>query len=174
MCGAGGLADHIQLALQRVLHDHVVAAADEDLAQDRFFFAHGGRHRHVAVDRHIAPAQQHLAFGLDGALHLLLTGQTRGVLFGQEDHAHAVFTRRRQGHALLGHFFAVQRIGQLDQDASAVAHQLVGTHRAPVIQVFQDLQCVLDNVMALFALDVGHKAHTASIVLIGSGIQTVS
>jgi hypothetical protein len=62
------------------------------------------------------------------------------MLLGQEDHAHAVFAGRRQVHALLGHLFAVQRIGQLDQDAGAVAHQLVGTHRAPVVQVFQNLQ----------------------------------
>ena len=35
----------------------------------------------------------------------------------QEDHAHAVFARRRQFHALLGHFFAVVLVGNLDQDA---------------------------------------------------------
>jgi hypothetical protein len=44
------------------------------------------------------------------------------------------------GHALLGHFLAVQGIGHLDQDAGAVAHQLVGTHGTPVVQVLQDLQ----------------------------------
>ena len=87
---AGGLADHIQLALQRVLHDHVVAAADEDLANDGLLLAHGGRHRHVAVHRHIAPAQQHLAFGGNGTLHFLLAGQAAGVFLGHEDHAHAV------------------------------------------------------------------------------------
>ena len=45
-------------------------------------------------------------------------------------------------NALSGHFFAVQRIGQLDQDAGAVAHQLVGTDRAPVVQVFENLQAL--------------------------------
>jgi hypothetical protein len=138
--GAGRLADHVQLALQRVLHDDVGAAADEHLLQDRLLLAHGGRHRHLAVDRHVAPAEQHLAFGLDGALELLLAGQAGGVLLGQEDHADAVFAGRRQLDALLGHLFAVQRVGQLQQDAGAVAHQLVRAHRAPVIQVLQDLQ----------------------------------
>ncbi len=92
------------------------------------------------VHRHIAPAQQHLAFGLDGALHLLLAGQAGGVLLGQEDHAHAVLAGGRQLHALLGHFFAVELIGNLDQDAGAIAHQRVGTHRATVVDVFQNLQ----------------------------------
>jgi hypothetical protein len=108
----------------------------------RLLLAHGGRHRHVAVDRHVAPAQQHLAFGLDRALHFLLAGQARGVLLRQEDHADAVFAGRRQRDALLGHFFAVQGIGQLHQDAGAVAHELVGAHGAPVVQVFKDLQAL--------------------------------
>ncbi|MNS92630.1 hypothetical protein D3C72_1267730 [compost metagenome] len=171
--GAGGLADHVQLALQRVLHDHVVAAADEDLAQQRFLFAHGGRHGHVAVDRHVAPAQQHLAFGLDGAFHLLFAGFARGVFLRQEDHADAIFAGRGQRDALLGHFFAVQQVGQLDQDAGAVAHQLVGADGAAVVEVLEDLQALQHDGVALLALDVGDEADAAGVVLIGTGIQTV-
>jgi hypothetical protein len=171
--GAGGLADHVQLALQRVLHDDVVATTDEDLAQHRLLFAHGGRHRHLAVDRHIAPAQQHLAFGLDGALQLLLAGQAGGVLLGQEDHAHAVFAGRRQHHALLGHFLAIQRVGNLDQDTGAVPHELVSTHCAAVIQVFEDLERALNDLVGLVTLDMRHKTHTAGVVFVGTAIQTV-
>ena len=40
--GAGCLADHVQLALQGVLHDDVVATANKDLAQDGLFLAHRG------------------------------------------------------------------------------------------------------------------------------------
>ena len=72
---AGRLADHVQLALQRVLHDHIVAATDKDLAHHRLLGAYGRRHRHVAVHRYVAPAQQDLPLGLDGALHLLFAGQ---------------------------------------------------------------------------------------------------
>ena len=91
--GAGRLADDIELALQSVLHNDVVAPADEDLANDGFLLAHGRRHRHLVIDRHIAPAQQDLPFGFDGAFHLLLTSQARRVFLGQEDHADAIFTR---------------------------------------------------------------------------------
>jgi hypothetical protein len=118
------------------------------------------------VDRHVAPAQQHLALGLDRALHLLLAGQAGGVFLGQEDHADAVFAGRRQFDALLGHLFAVQRVGQLQQDAGAVAHQLVRAHRAPVVQVLQDQQRLLDDVVALLALDMGHEADAARVVLV--------
>jgi len=162
----GGLADHVELALQRVRHDDVRAAADEDLADHRLLGTHGGRHRHLAVDRHVAPAEQHLALGLDRALHLLLAGQTRGVFLRQEDHAHAVFAGRRQRDALRGHLGAVELVRDLDQDAGAVAHQLVGTDGAAVIQVLQDLEALLDDAMCLLALDVGHEADTAGVVFV--------
>ena len=168
-----GLADHVQLALQRVLHDHIVTTTDEHLTQDGFLLAHGGRHRHVAVHGHIAPAQQHLAFGLDGALHLLLARQTRSVLLGQEHHAHAVFTSGGQFYTLLGHLFAVELVRNLNQDACTVAHQRVGTHRTTVVDVFEDLQRAQDDVVALFALDMGDKAQTAGIVFIALGVQAV-
>ena len=93
--GRGRLADDVKLALQRIRHDDVRAAADEHLADHRLLVAHRGGHRHVTVHRHVAPAQQHLAFGTDSALHLLLASQARGVLLGQEDHAHAVLAGRR-------------------------------------------------------------------------------
>jgi hypothetical protein len=63
------------------------------------------------------------------------------MFLGQEDHAHAVFAGGRQCHALLGHFFAVELIGNLDQDTGAVAHQRVGTHGAAMVDVLEDLQC---------------------------------
>jgi hypothetical protein len=45
-----------------------------------------------------------------------------------------------QFHALLGHFFAVELVRNLDQDTGAVAHQRVGTHGATVVDVLEDLQ----------------------------------
>ncbi len=88
------------------------------------------------------------------------------MLLGQEDHADAVFAGRRQGHALLGHFFAVQRVRNLDQDAGAVTHQRVGPHRATVVDVFQNLQGLRHDVVALDALDVGHKPEAAGVVFV--------
>jgi hypothetical protein len=171
--GTGGLADHVELALERVLHDHIGAAADEDLAHDRLLLAHGGRHRHLEVDRHIAPAQQDLALGLDRALHLLLASQAGSMLLGQEDEADAVLASRRQGHALLGHLFAIQLVGDLDQQTGAIAHQRIGTDGAPVIQVLEDLEGLADDGMALLALDMGHEADAAGVMFLGRAVQTL-
>ena len=170
---AAGLADHVQLALQRVLHDHIAVAANEHLANDRFLGPHRGRHRHLAVHRHIAPAQQHLPLSRHRALHLLLAGQARRVFFGQKQHTHAVLAQRRQGHTTRGELLAVQRIWQLNQQTRAVTHQLVGTHRASVVQVLQNFQRLRHDGVALLPLDVRHKTHTASVVLMGRVVQTV-
>ena len=170
--GGRGLADDIQLALERVRHDHVGATADEDLADHRLGLAHGGRHRHVGIHRHVAPAQQHLALGLDGALELLLAGQTGGVLLRQEDHADAVLARRGQIDALLGHLGTEELVRDLDQDARAVAHQRVCADRAAVVEVLEDLQTLLDDGMRLLALDVRDEADAAGIVFLGRVIQT--
>jgi len=89
------------------------------------------------------------------------------VLLGQEDHAHAVFTGGRQRDAQLGHLFAVQRVGDLDQDARAVAHELVGTHGTPVVDVLQDLQGLRHDVVALDALDVGDETEATGVVFVG-------
>ncbi len=167
----GGLADHVELALERVGHDHVGAAADEDLAQHRLLGAHRRRHRHLGVDRHVAPAEHDLALGLDGALELLHAGQARRVLLGQEDHADAVLAGRRQHDALRGHLGAVELVRDLDQDAGAVAHQRVGADRAAVVEVLEDLQALLDDRVRLQALDVRDEADAAGVVLVGGRIE---
>jgi hypothetical protein len=61
----------------------------------------------------------------------------------------------------------------LQQNAGPVAHQLIGPHSAAVVQIFQNLESVLDNGVALLTPDMGHKTHAASVVLLGAGIQTV-
>src|SRR5256885_12258899 len=85
------------------------------------------------------------------------------MLLGQEDHAHAVLARRRQGHALLCHLFAVELVGNLDQNARAIAHELVGAHGAAMVDVFEDLERAGDDVMALDALDMRSEEHTSEL-----------
>jgi hypothetical protein len=42
-----------------------------------------------------------------------------------------------------------------------------------MVQVFKDFQTLLDDGMAFEALDVRHKAHTASVMLVLARVQTV-
>ena len=165
------LADDVELALERIGHHDVGAAADEELADHGLDCAHGGRHRHRGVHGDIAPAEHDLAFGAHGALELLLTGQARSDFLGQEYHGHAVLARIGQRDALFCHFFAIERIGDLDQDARTVAHEFVGADSAAMVEVFEDLQALLDDRVASLALDVGHETHAACVVFIRRRIE---
>jgi len=95
------------------------------------------------------------------------------VFFGQKDHAHAVLTRRRQATALRRQLGAVQGVGQLQQNAGAVAHELVGAHGTAVVEVGQYLQALLHHGVAFLPLDVGHKAHATGVVLVRRVVQAV-
>ena len=62
---------------------------------------------------------------------------------------------------------AQERVGQLDQDAGAVALQRIGARRAAMRQVFEDRQALTDDGVILATLDVGDEAQPASVVLVG-------
>jgi hypothetical protein len=164
-------ADHVELALERVGDHDVRAATDEDLADHRLLGPHGGRHRHGVVGRHIAPAENDLAFGTYGTLDFFLTGEARGVTPSAGRPCPRRSHRLAAAHALLGHLLAKERIRNLDQDPGAVAHQRVGTDRAPVIQVLQDQQALLDDRVTFLAPDMRYKTDATGVVLVGRVVK---
>ena len=133
---AGGFADQVELSLERILNNDVVAATNEHLPNERLLGTHRGGHGHVFVDGHIPPTEHHLARVHDGSLHLLLAGLLGRLLLGQENHAHTVLPHGRELHTLQGHLFAVQGVGELNQNSGTVSHQFVGAHGTTVIEVF--------------------------------------
>jgi len=64
-------------------------------------------------------------------------------------------------------------IGDLDQDAGAIALQLVCANRAAVSQIFEDAQPFFDNVVTFAALDVGDEAHAAGVMFIPRVVETL-
>ena len=73
----------------------------------------------------------------------------------------------------LRHLLAEEPVRNLDQDAGAVAGQRVGADRAAVGQVLQDLQALLDDGVALRALDVRDEADAAGVVFVGRVVETL-
>ncbi|MNQ32176.1 hypothetical protein D3C85_455740 [compost metagenome] len=74
---------------------------------------------------------------------------------------------------MLAEFVAIERVGNLDQDAGAVAHQLVRANRAAVVQVLKDLQALLDDRVAFLALDVRNESNAAGVMLVLGVVQTL-
>ena len=169
----GAAAHDVELAFERLGDHHVGAAADEDLANHWLLGLHRRRHRHVAVDRHITPAEYELTFTAHRALDLFLARKARRGLLGHEHHAHPVLAGQGQAHTLRCHLFAIEPVGDLDQDAGTIALQGVGTDCATVVEVLQDLEALEHDVMCLSALDVGDETHATGIMFIGGIVKSL-
>jgi hypothetical protein len=169
---ARALAQHIELAFEGVLIGRLRSARDEHLPDHRFDFL-GALGQAAVVGRHVAPTQQDLPFGEDRPFDLLFARHSRCGLARQEDHAHAVVTSGRKRDAKLAAGAAQEGIGQLDEDAGAVALQRVGARGATVRQVFQYREGALDNGMIFPALDMGDETKAAGVMFVAWIVETL-
>ena len=165
------LADDIQLAIELRIVFHLAAAGYEDLADEGLGLA-----GHIAylrvVHRDVSPSQKLLPFVRNHLLHDGLASLAALGVRGQKDHADSVFARRGQGYVQLGALLRQEVVGYLNQHACAVSGSRVAAAGAPVRQVDQDLQTVLQNVVRLLAVNVGGQAHSTSVSLKPGIVQT--
>ena len=84
------LADHEQLAFERVDIRAIAAAPNENLPNDRFDFP-GRVAQPAVVNRHVAPAEQRLSLVLRGLFDQRLNAGCRFNIPGQENHSDPVF-----------------------------------------------------------------------------------
>ena len=84
-----------------------------------------------------------------------------------KNHPDAVLPFGRQGKSQDGTLPPQERVGNLYQDARAVAALAVRPFAAAMAQVFQDVQRVADDVVGTASLYVHDKPNPAGIVLKG-------
>ena len=146
------------------------AAVDEQLPE--------GRHRGpgagaevglVDVRGDVAPAE-HPQVLLDGDLLDPRHGG-RGLLLvrGQERRAHRVLPGGRQREVDDG---TQEGVGNLDQDAHAVAGVVLRAARTTVLEPQQGREAPADDLVVLAAREVGHQGDTAGVVLVLGGVHT--
>ena len=80
-------------------------------------------------------------------------------------------SRFRQGKAEVGGDLAVERVRDVDHDAGAVTGVHFRAGGAAVIDVFQDVETVLDDRAAGSPLHVRHEADAAGVMLVCRVIQ---
>ena len=68
---------------------------------------------------------------------------------------------------------AEEGVGQLHEDARAVALQRIGAGGAAMRQVLQDLQALRDDLVRLAALDVRDEAEATGVVLVRGVVQAL-
>jgi len=159
----GGLADNEQFALERVLVGGLLAARDEHLAYYGFDRLHALAQA-LVVHRHVAPAQQGLAFGFDLCFNDLFAGGAGFRIARQEQHADAVVSGSGQCDFILEECFAQEGVGDLDQDTGTIARQRIGPDRTAVREVFQDLQPLTDPIVTFLTFNMCDESDTACIM----------
>ena len=150
-----------------------VNTRDKELVEQRLGVARDGAQARV-VDGHVAPADEVQALflhdGLDGTYRV-----ERGHAgVRQEGDAGGVLAGRRQGDVLLGHLLPVEAVGDLDEDAGAVAGVLFRSSCAAVIQVHQGLDALVHNVACRAAVHVSHEGDTTRIMLKLGVVKTLA
>ena len=90
-----------------------------------------------------------------------------------EQIADAVVPGRRQRDAVLRQFLAEEAVGDLREQAGAVAHQRIGADRAAMRQVLEHGEAVADDLVRLDALHVGDEADAAGIVLVARIVEAL-
>ncbi len=93
---------------------------------------------------------------------------------GQKGHSHAVFAGSGQFEAQAGAFALEKSVGNLDQNARAVAGLRIAAAGASVRQIDQDLNALEDDIVRLVPGDIGYKTDAASIVLLLRVIEALS
>ena len=120
----------------------------------------------IAVDRRVAPAENLTALFLGDALKDAFALQAVVFFHRQKAHGHAVGAWFGQLHAQLGALAHKEGVGNLNEDAGAVASLRIAACRAAMGEVDENLEALADDLVAFFAADVRDQAHAAGIVLI--------
>ena len=90
-----------------------------------------------------------------------------------EELADAVMARFGQRDSCLAHFFGEEAMRDLHEDAAAVTELRVCPDRTAMVEVEQDLQALADDAMGLPALDIGHEADAARVVLVAWVVKSL-
>ncbi len=91
----------------------------------------------------------------------------------EESHADGVLARLGQTEAQRLAFAGKEIVRNLDQQPRAVASFRITPTGAAVRQVDQNLNALLNNLVALLPANAGDKAHAASVVLVRWIIKTL-
>src|SRR5262249_33297552 len=147
--------------------------ANKDLPHDGPSGFCGGPKRRI-VSRYVAPAQHNLSFFADNLSEQLLTAAAIDRFDRQEYHADSVISGLGQGHAKRGPLFAEEPIWSLEQNAGAVSRVLFATTGTAVFEVNEDLQSLLDQIVALAGLEVDDKSYATGVMLIARIVEPLA
>jgi len=149
--------------------DPAAGSLQEDLAEGRHA-AERGRAEDVRVDRHIAPAEDFEVFFLGDLFETLARLGGLGLIGREEGEAGC----KSAGDGKVEVDDSPQEsVGDLDQDARAVAGVGFGSDRATVIEITQSGEAFGNDVVAGHTGQRGNERDTTGIVFVLRVIQTL-
>ena len=166
------LADDVELPFELDFR-HADGAADEDLF-DVGLGGAGDATDGVDIEGGVAPAEDFEALFAGDAFEDTFDQQAGGAFNGQEDEASAVLAGGREGETFLGAFAGEEGVGDLDEQAGAVAGFRVTTAGAAVGEIDENLDAFSNDVVGFVAVDVDDEADTAGVALVHRAIETLS
>ncbi len=130
----------------------------------------GALTQHFRRGGHIAPSEKVKAFLLGNDFHRLFCAAHQQPVLGKEEHAHAVVPRAEPLDA--GDNLAEQLVGDLRENADAVAGIAGGVLAGAVRQALDDLQSIVHRHVRADALDAYDGADAAGVVLKSGIVQS--
>ncbi len=131
---------------------------------DEGFAGLGGLAQGGVVGGDDAPAEEFLAFLDDDVFKHFFAGAALVAVAGQEDHADAVIVRGREGDFFLAADLLEEGVGDLHEDARAVAGVGFAAAGAAMVEIDEDGDGVADDLVGFLALDVDDKADPAGLM----------
>jgi len=158
------LVDQVQLAVEGLFVGAVGGALEEQLPHLRLAVL-GRLAQGRVIGRHVAPADGfHALFTKDFFKYVPGAVAFRCIGRGK-DHADAVVCRFGQLHPQQCADLVQKLVRHLQEDAGAVAGIGLTAAGAAMIKIDKHGQCLLDDLVGLFALHVGDESDAAGIVL---------
>ena len=167
----GAFARYVKLAFEGVFVRER-ATADKDLLDVGL---RGPRHpaNRRGIHRRIPPAENGQSLLAHNAFQNSFALQSVMFFHGQECHAHAVGTGRGQFESQLAALPQKERMGNLQENAGAVAGLRIASAGPAVRQVEEHLYALADNFVTLVSADVGHEPDSAGVMLLRRMVQSL-
>src|SRR5580700_3000025 len=109
----------------------------------------------VDIDRGVAPAKDGETFFANDAFENAFSFETFMRFDGEEHHTDAIFAGGRQGETELRGFAREKRVGDLNQQPSAIAGFRIASAGAAMREVDQNLNPFFNNVVGFLTANVG-------------------
>ena len=165
------LPQHEQLPL-KVVAGGLLAAAHEGLPHDRLHLACGAANEPV-VGGHAPPAEELEPLFLAEFLEEHLRRLAVAIRRRQKNVAHGPIARGRQFDPGLRCHRREKLLRHLHEDAGAVARERIAAAGAAMREIFQHLEPLPDDMVALPPVEIHDETHATGIVLIGGIVEAL-